>query len=120
MDFVLKYLFDNGVTFINANQITLDGDNIIVWNISGIPEPNIITLRSTYNTLEHDKMMKLVREKRNELLRNSDFYLIQDFPISVDDLNAIKTYRTTLRDLPGAIDPSTTDFNSVVFPAFPL
>jgi hypothetical protein len=39
-----------------------------------------------------------VRERRNELLKETDFYLLPDVVIDENKLNSIKTYRQELRD----------------------
>ena len=41
-----------------------------------------------------------VREERNNLLVDSDKYIISDYPITDDDKNKIQTYRKSLRDIP--------------------
>jgi hypothetical protein len=38
------------------------------------------------------------RQKRNELLKSSDIYLLPDFPISPENLIIMKAYRQALRD----------------------
>lgn len=47
---------------------------------------------------------KLMREKRNQLLFDSDKYMISDFPITEQERNKWKVYRQALRDLPKNID----------------
>ena len=41
-----------------------------------------------------------VRAKRDYLLAKSDYLLAADYPISAEDLAAVKTYRQALRDVP--------------------
>ena len=38
------------------------------------------------------------RENRNQLLKESDKYLLPDYPITPENLELIKTYRQQLRD----------------------
>lgn len=42
--------------------------------------------------------IKQLRERRNKLLVETDKYLINDYPISADNLIKIKQYRQELRD----------------------
>jgi hypothetical protein len=50
------------------------------------------------------------RIRRNELLSQSDKYLLQDFPITPENLISIKEYRKALRDF------SNNDFIIADFP----
>ena len=58
-------------------------------------EPNLVLLRST----------------RDQLLDNSDKYLLPDFPITPENLIKIKDYRQQLRDFSD---------NNFIIPEFPL
>jgi hypothetical protein len=40
----------------------------------------------------------ILRQKRNQLLKDTDIYLIPDFPITPENLILIKQYRQQLRD----------------------
>ena len=40
------------------------------------------------------------RQCRDSLLNSSDVYMLPDFPISAESLDAVKKYRQQLRDLP--------------------
>ena len=51
-------------------------------------------LLSTYYPRRIDEL----RKKRNELLKQTDFYLLPDVVIDENKLNAIKIYRQELRD----------------------
>ena len=41
-----------------------------------------------------------VREKRDQLIAETDFYMMPDYPISAENLEAVKSYRQALRDVP--------------------
>lgn len=41
-----------------------------------------------------------VRAKRDQLIAETDFYLMPDYPISDKNLESIKAYRQALRDVP--------------------
>lgn len=55
---------------------------------------------------------EMIRQERDELLKNTDKYMIPDYPISEDKLTIIKTYRQELRDIPtnNFIIPNKPDF----------
>lgn len=43
---------------------------------------------------------KAIRKKRNELLDETDYLLMPDYPIFEDKLKQVKQYRQKLRDIP--------------------
>ena len=43
---------------------------------------------------------KEVRAQRDALLEETDYLLMPDYPISAEDLEAVKAYRQALRDVP--------------------
>jgi hypothetical protein len=55
-----------------------------------------------------------IRAKRDRLLSNSDKYMLEDYPISKEDRDKIKTYRQQLRDI-----TNKKSFPDVVWPDFP-
>lgn len=50
--------------------------------------------------LTDEDRAKVAREKRDELLTETDYLLMPDYPISEEALVALKTYRQALRDVP--------------------
>ena len=46
----------------------------------------------------YPRKIQYLREKRNELLKETDFYLLPDVGVSEDKLNKVKIYRQELRD----------------------
>lgn len=50
--------------------------------------------------LTDEDRAKAAREKRDELLTETDYLLMPDYPISSEALVALKTYRQALRDVP--------------------
>ena len=48
--------------------------------------------------LSTNPFLNELRHKRNNLLFESDKYMIVDFPISAEDLEKMKVYRQELRD----------------------
>ena len=60
------------------------------------------------------------RDQRNQLLKESDKYLLPDYPISSSNLELVKQYRQQLRnymDLDQVINFSSS--NNIPFPDFP-
>lgn len=55
-----------------------------------------------------------IRNKRNCLLNDSDKYMIEDYPISKEDKDKVKTYRQQLRDI-----TNQKSFPDVTWPDFP-
>ena len=55
-----------------------------------------------------------IRNKRNSLLNDSDKYMIEDYPISKEDKDKVKTYRQQLRDI-----TNQKSFPDVTWPDFP-
>lgn len=62
------------------------------WSIERIPE----------KTAEEKKAEaeQMARSKRDALLSESDYYLQPDYPSTEEGLNAVKAYRSALRDVP--------------------
>ena len=58
--------------------------------------------------LENKKSLK--REYRNTLISNTDWTMLPDAPLTEEQINEVKTYRTALRDL-----PTHSDFPNVKF-----
>ena len=50
--------------------------------------------------LTDEDRAKAAREKRDELLAETDYLLMPDYPISSEALVTLKTYRQALRDVP--------------------
>lgn len=53
----------------------------------------------------------LLKNTRNQLLNDTDKYLLPDFPITADNLIKIKEYRQLLRDFTN---------NNYILPEFPF
>lgn len=62
------------------------------WSVEKIPEKT-----------EEEKLAEAeeqIRSKRDSLISDTDYLLMDDYPISSEDLEAVKAYRTALRDVP--------------------
>lgn len=62
------------------------------WSVEKIPEKTEAEKR--------EEAEKSVREKRDSLISETDYLLASDYPISAEDLEAVKVYRQALRDVP--------------------
>lgn len=68
-----------------------------------------------YSEPTPEELAKELRDKRDRLLRDTDKYLISDYPISPESLEQVKAYRVALRELPEQSGFPT----EVVFPVMP-
>lgn len=60
------------------------------------------------------------RENRNQLLKDSDKYLILDYPITNDKIELVKEYRQKLRDYMDLDEVKNYIFsNNISLPNFP-
>ena len=64
-----------------------------------------------------DRAMANLRTKRNNLLKETDYYALSDVTMSEE----MKTYRQELRDLPGTVadDDDASDVEAITFPTKP-
>lgn len=62
------------------------------WSVEKIPEKTEAEKR--------EEAEKSVRVKRDSLISETDYLLASDYPISAEDLEAVKVYRQALRDVP--------------------
>lgn len=62
------------------------------WSVKKIPEKTEAEKR--------EEAEKSVRAKRDSLISETDYLLASDYPISAEDLEAVKVYRQALRDVP--------------------
>ncbi len=66
------------------------------------------------NNNAFDRTMILVRDKRNALLKETDFYALSDVTMSSD----MTTYRQNLRDITNGID-TVDKANNITWPTKP-
>ena len=64
-----------------------------------------------------DRAMANLRTKRNNLLKETDYYALSDVTMT----DAMTNYRQELRDLPGTVadDATAADVNAFTFPTKP-
>ena len=68
--------------------------------------------------------LNMRKEQRNQLLADSDKYLLLDFPISSNNLILVKDYRQKLRDYMDIPEVKNYNYASTTpipdFPTFPI
>ena len=71
---------------------------------------------TAWNAGAFDRAMSSLRQRRDALLKSSDWVMMSDSPIA--DKTAWQTYRQELRDITDGL-ASVDDVNAVVFPNKP-
>ena len=87
------------------------GENEIEWLDTEQTQPTNAEIEAEITRLINDEPWKLIREKRNKLLAETDFYALSDVTMTTEMSN----YRQALRDLPS----TTSNPDDVVFPEKP-
>ena len=105
-------------------QFTMVDDDITEWNSSGITQPTEDEINIEITRLQGLEPARLVREKRDQLLNESDWTQTRD-NVRLND-SAWITYRQELRDItksasftPKLNDDGTLDQSSVTWPLKP-
>ena len=98
----------NAKISVNANDIKQ-----ITWHDGTTPisEANI---KAQFSAVELDIALESLREKRNILIAETDFYALGDVTMSDD----MKTYRQSLRDITKGLD-TVDKVNKVTMPTKP-
>jgi hypothetical protein len=102
-----------------------DDYNTIVWNERNIlPKPSLEEVNSKLDELRLLQPMKILREKRNIKLLETDKYTsIPDWPHPSEEVKqAWVTYRQALRDLPSTSTPQfdeNSELTNVTWPTKP-
>ena len=69
-------------------------------------EEMVLVASASKEAAQLEKAWHSLRQERDRRLEKTDKYLLVDFPISAENLAAMKAYRDALRDLPGEVsDP---------------
>ena len=93
-------------------DFVVDGDKLI-WNDKEELRPTDEEIALKVKELEAAQPLKQLREERNELLMETDYIMVSDYPHT--DKQAWLDYRQALRDL-----PQTADLTNVEYPAKPI
>lgn len=73
---------------------------------------------AAWNAGAFDRAINNLRQRRNQLLKDSDWSLLQDSPLSTFEKTNYQTYRQSLRDITEGLS-TVEQVNSVVFPTKP-
>ena len=101
---------------INPNaEVSVNGNDIntIVWE-NGTTPISKADIEAQFPAVELDEAMADLRDKRNQLLQDTDFHALSDNTMSAD----MTTYRQELRDITEGIT-TVEQANAVVFPTKP-
>jgi len=93
-------------------DFVVDGDKLI-WNDKEELRPTDEEIALKVKELEAAQPLKQLREERNDLLMETDYIMVSDYPHT--DKQAWLDYRQALRDL-----PQTADLSNVEYPAKPI
>lgn len=91
-----------------------DGQGII----DGDYQPNEYKIIDGEAIQRTDNILEILRNKRNELLKESDWTQMNDCPLSDSKKQEWLTYRQELRDLPSS-HQATNNIADVIFPTIP-
>lgn len=101
-----KFVAENP-TLWREKQINDENGNLKAITIEAIPQPTEAEIA--------EQKAQAVRGQRDRILSQTDYLVSGDYPISDDDLAAVKAYRQALRDV-----PAQDGFpDSVVWPELP-
>jgi|TARA_B100000927_G_scaffold148476_1_gene119788 hypothetical protein len=75
--------------------------------------PTDAEITAELNRLNSAEPVRLLREKRDELLAETDWVVTKASETGVAETTAWKTYRQALRDLPASSTPKVDSFNNL-------
>jgi hypothetical protein len=93
-------------------DFVVDGDKLI-WNDKEELKPTDEAIALKVKELEAAQPLNQLRIERNELLMETDYIMVSDYPHT--DKQAWIDYRQALRDL-----PQTADLRNVEYPSKPI
>ena len=102
-------------TVAEINEVGLTEEQGI---IEGDYQPNEDKLVAGEAVVRTDNVLEIIRNKRNELLKESDWTQVNDCPLSDSKKQEWATYRQELRDLPST-HQSVNNIADVIFPSTP-
>jgi hypothetical protein len=86
--------------------------------IEGDYQPNEYKIIDGEAVIRTDNVLEILRNKRNELLNQSDWTQVNDSPLSDSKKQEWATYRQSLRDLPATYQ-LVNNIADVIFPTMP-
>jgi len=109
-------MIEQAILKINSNaQFSVENDDIdkITW-LNGTTPISKADIQAQFTAVEFDWAMKTLREKRDNLLAETDFYSLSDVTMS----DNMKTYRQSLRDITNGVT-TVDEVNAVSWPTKP-
>ena len=109
-------MIEQAILKINSNaQFSVENDDIdkITW-LNGTTPISKADIQAQFTAVEFDWTMKTLREKRDNLLAETDFYSLSDVTMS----DNMKTYRQSLRDITNGVT-TVDEVNAVSWPTKP-
>jgi len=88
------------VEITDEQALQLESSSSPLFLING----NLVSLRGKLWAENPEPMKEVIRRKRNNLLANSDWTQLSDYPLDEDTRSAWATYSQNLRDLTDNID----------------
>lgn len=96
------------------NPIFTLSNNYLIWHENNTAQqPAQSEIDDMILRIKAYNGMYELRNFRNKLLNKTDIYMIQDYPISIEDKNLIIEYRQKLRDLPNTYKGIDIDINNI-------
>jgi hypothetical protein len=96
------------------------------WFSTNKPKPTMEEIAIVISQLDAEEAMRLLRQKRNAILKDTDVYALPDFPHStLEKRNKWLAYRQQLRDLTNTANPLLNpetyelDLDSIEWPQRP-
>ena len=97
-----------------------DYDSLVWFEENSEPKPTLEEINAKIAELESAEPMRLLREERNQKLKETDWTQYRDVSLSND--SDWQTYRQSLRDLPSTSSPELDDngqLSNVTWPTKP-
>ena len=100
----------------NINPFSFRGDtaeeiyNGMSWYDNEVPDRDEFLSKVEEETEKY--LMELLRKKRNVKLSECDWVMMSD--VTLDNIEAWKTYRQALRDLPSQVAPTDEDIDKLL------
>ena len=121
----MKYTILEALKELKPEAIwSVSGNNYsdLNWQDSSKTKPTETEINTKISELDAAEPMRLLREERNSLLRETDWTQNDDVPTETQ--TKWQTYRQQLRDLPAAASPTldsdyNLNFSSVTWPTEP-
>ena len=91
------------ISMYTLRQAIWDNDHTIFGDLTEELKIRFNITEEEYNPedeMSDEELAQRVRNKRNSLISQSDFYVQPDYPSTAEGLEAVKAYRQALRDVP--------------------